>query len=506
MQNSFTTLPLDMNGLTIHFTGIKGTGMTALVEVCKGRGASITGSDVEDTFYTDQILSFLGIKALPFDEKNINAEIDVVFYSSAYDINSHCELVKAKELNIPMMEYSEALGKVSESSYSCGIAGVHGKTTTTGMTGTILKELDLESQVLAGSAIASFGASCTMNKGTDIFVAETCEYKRHFLHFHPKKILLTSIESDHQDYYPLYTDILKAFCEYIDLLPKKGTLIFCASDRGACDAVNISVKTRPDISYIPYGTGSQDFEKLQKIYPFTPKYLVKKHSVVNGCQQFTLEGIDTEFVLKVPGFHNVLNAAGSIALCIELIKEKRTYTDTDALTIKNALSQFTGSKRRSEVIGITRTPPAVFIDDYGHHPTAVKLTLEGFKSFYPDYVLIADFMSHTYSRTHALLDEFASSFSAADEVILHKIYSSAREKKEDFEGKVSGSILFEHTKKQHPNVSYFEEIMDAKDYVIERLNTQLPAGKKGYVFVTMGAGDNWKLGKAVFDQISGNKG
>ena len=505
MHTTFSALPLDMNGLTIHFTGIKGTGMTALVEVCKERGASITGSDVEDTFYTDQILSSLGIKALPFDEKNISSNINVLFYSSAYDVNTHCELVKARELSIPMMEYSEALGKVSESAYSCGIAGVHGKTTTTGMTGTILQELDLKSQVLAGSAIASFGGTCTMNKGTDIFVAETCEYKRHFLHFHPQKILLTSIESDHQDYFPLYSDILKAFCEYIELLPKNGTLIFCAADKGACEAVTISMKTRPDISYIPYGTSSPDFEKLQKLYAFTPKYLVKKHSIANSFQTFTLEGIDTEFILKVPGFHNVLNAAGSIALCIELIKEKRSYDDADALTIKNALEKFTGSKRRSEIIGITRTPPAVFIDDYGHHPTAVKVTIEGFKSFYPDYLLIADFMSHTYSRTHALLDEFASSFNAADEVILHKIYSSAREKKEDFEGKVSGRILFDKTKMHNSQVKYFEEVLDAKDYVIDRLNKSLPDGKKGYVFVTMGAGDNWKLGKAVFEQISGNK-
>ncbi len=503
MQNTLSALPLDMNGHTIHFTGIKGTGMTALVEICKERGALITGSDVEDTFYTDQILSSLGIKTLPFDEQNISSKIDVLFYSSAYDIKSHCELVKAKGLNIPMMEYSEALGKVSESAYSCGIAGVHGKTTTTGMTGTILQELDLKSQVLAGSAIASFGGTCTMNKGTDIFVAETCEYKRHFLHFHPQKILLTSIESDHQDYYPLYADILKAFCEYIELLPQHGTLIFCASDKGACEAVNISMKSRLDINYIPYGMSSPDFMELQKQRQFRHEYLVKAHSISKGCHQFTLEGIDTEFILKVPGFHNVLNASGSIALCIELIKEKRDYKNTDALTIKNALARFTGSKRRSEIVGMTDTPPSIFIDDYGHHPTAVKLTLQGFKSFYPDYYLIADFMSHTYSRTHALLEEFAASFSAADEVILHKIYSSAREKKEDFDGKVSGLILFEKTQQHHSRVRYFEEVMDAREYVIDRLQEPLPAGKKGYVFVTMGAGDNWKLGKAVFEQISG---
>lgn len=497
MQNStHNTLPLDMSGLTIHFTGIKGTGMTALVEICKGRGATIQGSDVEDIFYTDEILAKLGITVSLFSKNNITNTIDMIIYSSAYDPLSHCELVEATKQGIPMVEYSEALGALSASSYSCGIAGVHGKTTTTGMTGTILKSLDLKSQVLAGSLITSFGNTCTMNKGSDIFVAETCEYKRHFLHFHPNMIVLTSIESDHQDYYPHYEDILHAFLEYIEKLPKGGTLIFCADEKGACEAATIMQKNRSDIVYLPYGSKVGDFPHLSQTYGLKNKRIEREK------QTFNLNGFDNDFSLIIPGHHNVLNACAAIAVCCELIKTKRALDKNDMKNVRDSLLSFVGSKRRGEIIGKTKNPDVIFIDDYGHHPTAVKTTLEGFRSFYPDRILIADFMSHTYSRTFALLDDFSQSFTAADEVILHKIYSSAREKKEDFEGKVSGRILYEKAEKFCKKIEYFEEIMDAKNYVLTRLCKPVQTDKKGYVFVTMGAGDNWKLGKSVYEYFA----
>ena len=141
----------------------------------------------------------------------------------------------------------------------------------------------------------------------------------------------------------------------------------------------------------------------------------------------------------------------------------------------------------------------MFIDDYGHHPTAIKTTINGFRSFYPDRVIIVDFMSHTYTRTAALLEDFASAFGDADEVILHKIYPSAREV---YSGGVNGKILFARTSAHHQNVKYFEEVMDAEPYVLERLSKPLPVGKTGYLFITMGAGDNWKLGKSVFDKLN----
>ena len=200
------SLPIDFKNKHLHFVGIKGTGMVALVELLKAKGAIITGSDVAERFYTDQIIEKLGLKALPFSKENITDSIDYVIYSSAYSPENNEDLKEAKAKNKPMLLYSQALGLVSQSSFSAGICGVHGKTTTTGFAGTILKYLDLNSQALAGSIISSFGNSCTMTSASfnpekkHYFLAETCEYQRHFLDFCPKKILLTSVESDHQDY------------------------------------------------------------------------------------------------------------------------------------------------------------------------------------------------------------------------------------------------------------------------------------------------------------------
>ena len=185
--------------------GIKGTGMAALAELLVSRGALLTGSDVPEVFYTDEILQALAIKVMsPFSETNLPSNAQLVIYSSAYKSDVNPELISAAKKGIPLLLYSDALGEFSAHSYSCGIAGVHGKTTTTGLAGTILKGLDLDASALAGSVISSFGNHCTMINGSKYFIAETCEYQKHFMSFHPKKILLTSIESDHQDFYPTY--------------------------------------------------------------------------------------------------------------------------------------------------------------------------------------------------------------------------------------------------------------------------------------------------------------
>ena len=194
-------LPQDLHGLKVHFVGIKGTGMAALVEIFYNKGAVITGSDVAERFYTDEVLERLNIKPLLFSEENITNDINLVVYSSAYKLDKNPDLIAAVKKGIPCILYTQALGMYSQKAYSCGICGVHGKTSTTGLTGTILKELDLPSQVLAGSVINSFGNTCTytsplVNKSLSdenvklsdsnkqsIFVAETCEYQRHFMSF-----------------------------------------------------------------------------------------------------------------------------------------------------------------------------------------------------------------------------------------------------------------------------------------------------------------------------------
>lgn len=491
-------LPENLSGVHIHFVGIKGTGMAALVEILFNRGAVITGSDVSERFYTDEIIEKLGLKALPFSEENISDSIQYVVYSSAYKLDKNPDLIAAVKKNIPCLLYTEALGSYSERAYSVGICGVHGKTSTTGLSGTILKELDLPCQVLAGSVINSFGNNCTFtspdcaSSSRPYFVAETCEYQKHFMSFCPQKIVLTSVEPDHQDFYPTYEDIRNAFVDYICKLPEGGQVIYCADDAGAVDAVNIASKKRSDIKLIPYG------EKAEGDYKLEFK------GVKNELNSFSLSIFNKPLALKVPGKHEVRDACAAVAVACELLKTAGKNPCDYEEKIIRGLKNFSGGKRRSEIVGTARTKAGesvVIIDDYGHHPTAVETTLSGFREFYSGRKIIVDFMSHTYSRTQALLSEFASSFSSADMVVLHKIYSSARENPADFS--ITGKTLFEETKKNHSCVHYFEEIMDAKDFILSELEKPLDKTKypDGYLFVTMGAGNNWILGKELYKEL-----
>jgi len=491
-------LPSELKNIHFHFVGIKGTGMVALVEILHARGSIISGSDVSERFYTDEVLEKLGIKAQEFSEKNITDSVQYVIYSSAYSVEKNPDLIEAKKRNIPMMLYSEALGAISSTAFSSGICGVHGKTTTTGLTGTILKEFDLPSQVLAGSIISSFGDSCTMtsesmnDSSEKYFVAETCEYQRHFMAFEPKKIILTSVESDHQDYYPTFKDIQNAFVDYILKLPKNGTVIYCADDNGAVETVKIALSKRNDIKAIPYGENA------------TGDYKLAFGKIENGKHYFNIEGFG-EFAICVPGDHNVRNSVGAVALCIDILKSagksESQIKEKYIPLIRSGLEKFAGGKRRSEIVGKAKTQngeDVIFIDDYGHHPTAIKSTLAGFREFYKNHKIIVDFMSHTYTRTQALLEEFASSFESADCVIINKIYGSARENASATT--VTGKILAEHAQKYHSNVISAEEFDEAVEIGLKLLSEK--SGKSdGYLFVTMGAGDNWKVGKSILEEL-----
>ena len=505
-MNKAPQLPEDFRGVHIHFVGIKGTGMAALVEILFHKGAVITGSDVSERFYTDEVLERLGLKALPFGAENITDEVQYVIYSSAYKLDKNPDLIEAMRRGLPCLLYTQALGAYSQRAYSCGVCGVHGKTSTTGLVGTILKEIDLPSQVLAGSVINSFGGTCTYTspacEGKSIFVAETCEYQRHFMSFCPQKIILTSVEPDHEDYYPTYEDIRQAFIDYICKLPEGGEVIYCADDNGACDTVKLVHEKRPDIVMIPYGEKASMSLSGLTGQSVQNDYCVTFGKVENERNNFTLGLFLSKggFALSMPGRHEVLDAAAAVALVCRLLvtagKNPLDYYEN----IKRGLLNFSGGKRRSEIVGRFKNKngaDVLVLDDYGHHPTAVKTTLEGYREFYKGRKIIIDFMSHTYSRTQALLPEFAKCFTAADEVILHKIYSSARENPADFD--ITGRTLYEAVLASgQKNVHYYDEILDAADFAKAELEKALePEYPDGYLFITMGAGDNWKLGKEI---------
>lgn len=473
-------------GKKVHFVGIKGTGMSALAELYLGKHALVSGSDVAEHFYTDVVLEGLGIKPQLFDEKNITPNIDLVIHSAAYKKTEHPELLKAAELSIPIMEYPVALGEYSRLQASFAISGVHGKTTTTALFGTIAKHTALPATILVGSSVSNFSNKSTCTVGSKYFVAETCEYRRHFMNFSASAIVVTSIESDHQDYYPDYASIFQAFVEFVSNMPVGGHLVFCADDAGASELACRIKELRPDLRQIAYGFSASGYFRI-----LTEE---TRHGTSSKPGYFHLAGIhNRHFCLQIPGKHIIQDAAAAIALYHVILEqqESRAPTEQELDALVAAVSVFAGSRRRAEIIGTWKD--ILIMDDYAHHPTAIRLTLQGLKEFYPDRRLIVDFMSHTYSRTETLFKEFSECFEAADKLIVHDIYPSAREKSPDHYT-VTGTSLFESIRSAGTAAVYFAKPLDALDYVLDLL-------QPGDLFITLGAGDNWTLAHEVYRNL-----
>jgi UDP-N-acetylmuramate--alanine ligase len=472
-------------GSRVYFVGIKGTGMCALAELMVNSGVKVCGSDINEVFYTDAILQELGIPYYQsFEAEHIQGPIDLVIHSAAYSPETNPELAEALKRGLPVLKYTDALGAYSAGFDSAGVTGVHGKTTTTALAGTLIRGAGLPAQILAGSAVAGFMGRSTLTLGNKYFVAETCEYRKHFLSFHPKHIILTAVESDHQDFFPTYESIRDAFVEYGRLLPPGAELIYCADDPGAVEVAGILEKENRGIAFVPYGfTAPGDFG-------------ITAFEVQDERTRMSLRGFPGELRLRVPGRHTALDAAAALALTSSLVRtefgnggnngrEEGGWTGERRENVRKALEEFGGSKRRSEILG--EAGGILFMDDYGHHPTAIRTTLEGLKAFYPRRRLVVSFMSHTYTRTAALLDGFAASFEKADVVFLHKIYASAREA---YDGGVDGKTLYEKTKALRGGVFYVDEPLDAVKPLTEKL-------QPGDLFLTLGAGNNWPLGEKL---------
>ncbi|MBP7264974.1 MAG: UDP-N-acetylmuramate--L-alanine ligase [Spirochaetia bacterium] len=474
--------PAKLAGLRVHLVGAKGTGMCALAEFLSARGALLSGSDVQDSFYTDTMLAALGVRVTEFSATAITPDLDLVVHSLAYQPDSHPELVRAREIGLPIATYPEALGALSRLQDSSGICGVHGKTTTTAMAGALAAASGLSVTTIAGSAVSSFGGHSILSSGDRHLIAETCEYRRSFLNFSPARVLLTSVEPDHQDYYPDYEAIRTAFIEYLSRLPHGAPIIYCADDAGAVDTVRMVSRSRPDLRPVPYGFSASG--------PFR----LSAFQVRGERSWFNLDADPGVFSLRVPGRHLALDAAGALALCASIIEDEGRVPGPDFYqSARLALSEFRGSKRRAEILG--EAGGILFMDDYAHHPSAIRLTLKGLREFYPNRRLVVDFMSHTYSRTKALFDDFASAFSDAHLVIAHRIYASAREEPDPT---VSGELLADAMSRAGTDVVYLDSHEDAADRVTGLL-------KPGDLFLTMGAGDNWKLGAELFKRLSNAK-
>lgn len=478
--------PPSLAGLRVHLVGAKGTGMAALAEILAAKGALLSGSDVAEVFYTDAILAGIGLDLkVGFDAGNLPEALDLVIHSAAYARDRNPDLLEAGRRGIVILNYPEALGALSLRSDSSAIAGVHGKTTTTAMAGSVIAALGLPATILAGSAVASFGGRSTSIHGDQFFVAETCEYRRHFLAYHPRRIVLTSVESDHQDFYPTYESIRDAFVDFVLLLPPGGELVYCADDPGALDVVALASRRRPDLVLTPYGFKAEG------------AWRILDYAAQDGKALFRLKGFPMAFPLRVPGRHLALDATAALALAASLSRSLDPGTDPVLAMEKaaKALEGFSGSKRRAEILG--EAGGILFMDDYGHHPTAIRETIRGIRDFWPSRRLVVDFMSHTASRTRALFDGFATCLDGADLAILHRIYPSAREAPDP---EMTGRRLFDAVaasrKVRTPGAQtyYFDDVLEGQAEIRALL-------RPGDLFLTMGAGDNWRLGSALLEDL-----
>jgi len=436
--------------MNYYLIGIKGVGMTALAQVLKSEGHSVIGSDTNEKFFTDDILNSLDIKYFEeFNEKHINSNIDFVIKSAAYT-KENIEVKKVQDLNIKSLEYPEALGEISKNYFSVAVCGTHGKTTQSAMLSVLLQDISLDPLAIIGSQVPQFynKNARIQNKKNDLFVAETCEYKRHFLNFNPNIILLPSLDFDHVDYFKDTEDYENAFVEFINKLPKNGLLVICGDSVSQYFISKVKEK-KINLEIVTYG-----FEKYNDIKT------------------------NKDLKLSVPGKHNILNACGSLVVAEYLWKRKNKEVFPKEKALKS-LKNFQNTKRRFEKIGEYKK--ALIFDDYAHHPEEIIVTLKTCKEIYPDKNIIAVFQSHTFSRTQKLEKEFAKSFKLADQIILAPIYSSAREN----ETKYSSIDFLNVVKKANKNVLYFESYEAITKYLNRNISSK-------DLVVTMGAGDIWQ--------------
>jgi UDP-N-acetylmuramate--alanine ligase len=451
----------------LHFTGIGGIGMSGIAEVLLNLGYQISGSDVKLSPITDR-LAGLGARIYEgHDAANI-AGARALVVSSAVD-EQNPEVQEARRLQIPVIPRGELLAELMRLKYGIAVAGSHGKTTTTSMTATILNYAGLDPTVVVGGRVGTMGGSNARVGHSDFLVVESDESDGSFLKLAPIIAIVTNIDREHLDHYPSLDAIRSAFIEFVNKIPFYGAAIVCLDDPNV-QGIFPDIKRRT----ITYGTTAQaDMEAIDI-----------------GCGHFSSDfGLRYRssdlgrFHLRVPGRHNVLNAMAAIAVAMEL--------EVKPQTIREALATFSGVDRRFQVRGKERG--VTVIDDYGHHPTEIRATLDGARlcGFRRIHVL---FQPHRYTRTFHLIDEFARSFHQADSLFVMDIYAASEK---PIEG-VSAEALVERIRQfGHRGVEY----VGTMDRGIDAL---LDVAQEGDLVLTLGAGSVWQAGEKVLARLREN--
>ncbi len=383
----------------LYFVGMGGAGMSGIAEILFNLGFQISGSDCVPSDVTDY-LSALGITFYPDHKPEHLADSEVVVISSAVGENNP-EVVEARRRGIPVIKRAEMLGELMRLKFSIGIAGTHGKTTTTSMIGKILQLGEYQPTIIVGGIVAELGTGAALGSG-EYLVAEADEYDKSFLAMFPSMAVVTNLEPDHLDCYDGMPDLINSFLTYMNRVPFYGSVVVSADDERL---TRLRDKlTRP---YVTFGMA------VEADYRAVNIDLQETQSRFNVFHKGELLG---EVTLRVPGGHNVANALAALAACCEL--------DVPFETIVAGLRSFSGVGRRFEIVADVND--VLVVDDYAHHPTEIRATLKTAKEVYRRRTTVI-YQPHLYSRTRDFAEELAAALAPADNCLLVEIYP-AREK------------------------------------------------------------------------------
>jgi UDP-N-acetylmuramate--alanine ligase len=447
----------------VHFVGIGGIGMSGIAEILLSRGFEVSGSDRASSEITKR-LSEIGIKVYEGHSADNLKDVDVLVYSSAVSLDNP-EVVAAVERKIPIIKRSEMLAECMRMQYGIGIAGTHGKTTTTSMVGLTLTAGGIDPTIIVGGKLSGLGGTNARLGQGEFIVVEADEFDKTFLKLTPTIAAITTLEKEHLDTYKDLDDIKSAFIEFANKVPFYGFVLLCLDEPALQDIIPFINK-----KIYTYGlTPQADIRAINIVHSaFSSSYTVKYRGEELG-----------RINLKIPGVHYVKNSLVAVCIAKELgIKFE---------IIQKALESFAGVYRRFEV---KYNKEVLVIDDYAHHPTETSATLAGIRAGW-NRRLVAVFQPHLYSRTRDFYQEFGRSFLNSDIFICTDVYP-ARE--EPIEG-VSGKLIADAAKKfGHKNVIYIEDKNEIPSYL-------LSIKEENDIIITMGAGDIWKYGERFVEML-----
>ena len=450
----------------VHFVGVGGVGMSGIALVLRNLGFEVSGSDLAESETTHR-LAAAGVRVAIGHAAENSRDAEVVVFSSAV-ASVNPELAEARARGIPVIRRAEMLAELMRMKFAVGVSGSHGKTTVTSLVGHLLERGGLDPTTVIGGRVVGTDAGARLGQ-SEYLVAEADESDRSFLLLYPAVAVVTNIEPEHLDIYRDLADIKRTFVRFLNRVPFYGSVVMCL-DSPAVRAIRPRVKRR----VVSYGLD----------HP--ADYRARDIQLYGLSSAFTLEHRGREqgrFSLGMPGRHNVQNALAAIAVGAELGIELRT--------MEVALATFAGVHRRLEKIG-ERSGVTVF-DDYGHHPTEVRVTIEALRQAYPDARLIAVFQPHRYTRTKLLAREFGKAFDGADVLAVTRVYAASEP---EIAGVDEGLIVdaVKRRGKKKLETRHVPELDDVPGFIKD-------AARPGDVVLLLGAGSICRIGEKVLSAL-----